>query len=120
MTYWLKDGSLLIYSDSREDLENYVRNTGLKLMKFLALMMADSCRNKNDMGIIPFICRKSYSDEELFEEVGLTRVEREFVCKTVEMFSGDCAVLNRMETGSKLICPNDDDPRKDDNDNALF
>lgn len=101
----------IAFATSRE-AENYKSNTSLLIMKYISAMTAQQTRPKSH-SIVPYLTAKQYADLEIASIAGFTPDEISHMQYVVSLCSSESALLNRMETGNKLIVPSQDNPTED-------
>jgi hypothetical protein len=84
---------------TKEELENWKYNAShLKILMFLSQCVT-SDRHNNAKKIVPFLCKKKYTNEEANELLGITEREAKFIDYTLEKFEYDSPWFRRYICG---------------------
>lgn len=91
-------------ADTVGELENYKENCSLKTMKYIGIMMACiNARTNVYCNVIPFVADRVYTDEQLYDELELTRAERTEIENVVDAAMNSEEMIHNMEFGTKKI-----------------
>ena len=91
-----------IVADTVEEIENYKKNCHLAIMKYVGIML--SCVNARTniyKDLIPFVADKSYTDDEIFDKLELTRAERKEIIEVNKAAKSSDKMIENMEYGIK-------------------
>ena len=89
-----------IVADTIEEIENYKKNCHLAIMKYVGIML--SCVNARTniyKDFIPFVADKTYTDNEIFDKLELTRAERKEIMEVIESAMTSKEMIDNMEYG---------------------
>jgi hypothetical protein len=93
-----------IVADTVHELRNYMENCKLSVMKYVGIMLACvNARTNVYNDVIPFVADKLYTDEELYDELELTRAERNEIRNVIISAIDSDEMIENMEFGTKNI-----------------
>ncbi len=93
-----------IVADTVEEIENYKKNCHLSIMKYVGIML--SCVNARTniyKDLIPFVADKSYTDDEIFDKLELTRAEKKEIMEVNEAAKSSDEMIKNMEFGINYV-----------------